>query len=127
MKKVLIVDDEVSIADILEKFFSVKGFSVTKKNDAKSALLTLEEGTVFDAIVIDAKMPGMSGEDFVKELRKKDKKTPVILLTGSIHISPTCKLYDRVLFKPSRLSELLVVVNEVLASAPGRKHAKKRP
>jgi DNA-binding NtrC family response regulator len=126
MKKVLIVDDEVSIADILEKFFSVKGFSVTKRNDAKSALLALEKGAAFDAIVIDAKMPGMSGEDFVKELRKKDKKTPVILFTGSINISPACKLYDRVLFKPARLSELLETVNEVLVSAPGQKHRKKK-
>lgn len=127
MSNILIIDDEESIADILERFFSGEGFSVTKRNDAKSALFAVSDGPRFDVIVLDAKMPGMSGEDFVKELRKKDKKTPVILLTGSIHISPACRAYDRVLFKPVRLGELLEAVKDVMGSAPVSRKPQERP
>lgn len=113
MRNILIVDDEAKIVEILEKFFSIHGFAVTTASDAKSAMKTLEGKRRPEVIVLDAKMPGMSGEEFVQEIRRSGNKTPVILLTGSIHIPPGKTIYDRVLFKPIRLSELLSAVNDI--------------
>lgn len=121
VRKILLIDDEAKILEILEKFLTISGFLVVTAKDAAAGRGILSKKGDVDLIILDAKMPGMSGEDFVRELRSKGEKTPVMLLTGSVQTSSSDSrnkgLYDRVLFKPVRLAELLESVRFVLSHA----------
>lgn len=130
LKRILLVDDEARIVEILEKFLTISGFFVVTANDAAGVRDVIAKKGPVDLVIIDAKMPGMSGEDFVRELKDKEKNTPVILLTGSIHILPSNSrnkgLYDMVLFKPIRLAELLESVRHVLSRAAASNPKKRK-
>ena len=81
MKKILFIDDEVQLLNVYKKFFSKKNFTVLTAPDGKKGLgLALREQP--DLIVLDIRMPGLDGIETLKRLRKKDKKTKVIMLTG---------------------------------------------
>ncbi len=84
-EKILIVDDEPSNRKILAQEFAHRGFAVEMANDGSEALKKLESSRP-DLIILDYMMPGLSGLDVLKELRKKEDDTPVIMITayGSI-------------------------------------------
>ncbi|MBN2037198.1 MAG: response regulator [Chitinispirillaceae bacterium] len=79
--RVLIVDDEPSICDILEKFLKKKGYDVSRAGDGKQAVKVIDNGPV-DLIVSDIKMPGMSGVELLQKVREKGKNIPVLITTG---------------------------------------------
>jgi putative nucleotidyltransferase with HDIG domain len=80
-KKILVVDDEPSICDILEKFLKKKGYDIYRASDGKKAM-ALVESTSIDLIVSDIKMPGMSGVELLQKLRENGKSMPVLITTG---------------------------------------------
>ena len=80
-KKILVVDDEPSICDILEKFLKKKGYDIYRASDGKKAI-ALVESTSIDLIVSDIKMPGMSGVELLQKLRENGKTMPVLITTG---------------------------------------------
>jgi DNA-binding response OmpR family regulator len=82
LARVLVVDDEQSVATVLEDFFSSEGYDVRVAHDGPSAL------AAFDAwhphvILLDLRMPGMSGVDVFARLRSKDPSIPVVFVTGA--------------------------------------------
>lgn len=83
MKKVLIVDDETTILKLLNHYLSPY-YTVTVMNDAKEALLWMQEGNVPDAIIADIQMPNMGGEAFLNQLKSSGffREIPVIMLSG---------------------------------------------
>ena len=81
-KRVLVVDDEVTLCDLLNEAMSDVGYLVRTANNVAAARVILEKEN-FDLIVLDIMMPGESGFDLLRPLRKEQKSTiPVILLTG---------------------------------------------
>lgn len=82
-KKVLIIDDELSIRMLLENFLK-KEYNVVTKNDGMEGLTWLEEGNIPDLIVADIQMPNLDGYDFIKNLRASGyfKHIPLIMLSG---------------------------------------------
>lgn len=118
-KKILIIDDEAHIVDILETYLKVHEFSVKTAYEGRKALSILKKDKSIDLIILDEKMPGMGGSVFLKELKKIKVNSPVIILTGSLNLSQFDRsskgLYEKMLIKPVRLSELLKVVNRVLS------------
>jgi len=66
--RILVVDDEVGVTDMLVDMLEECGFQVDARNDARTALSLLERKS-FDAILSDIRMPGCDGETFLKELR----------------------------------------------------------
>jgi two-component system, OmpR family, response regulator ChvI len=80
-KRVLIVDDEKDITESLKVGLERQGFEVETYNDPLGALSVYKAG-VYDSIILDIRMPGMSGFELFRELRKKDKKTAIIFLTA---------------------------------------------
>ena len=83
MKKILIVDDEISILKLLRhylsEFYEVKAFS-----DGAEAFLWMQEGSLPDLIVADIKMPTIDGLEFLKQLKMSEfyKAIPVIMLSS---------------------------------------------
>jgi CheY-like chemotaxis protein len=90
LKKILIVDDEKEITYLVKKFLEPEGFEVFTANSGQEALTLLETYTP-DFIFLDLFMPGMSGWDVLKEIRKKLKHVPVAMLT----VQPLYESIDR--------------------------------
>lgn len=78
--KLLLVDDEKAITDRLAPFLSRAGFEVKVSANGEEALRDIVSFSP-DLIVLDVLMPRMDGREVLRQLRKKDDWTPVILLT----------------------------------------------
>ncbi|HEX9138011.1 MAG TPA: sigma-54 dependent transcriptional regulator, partial [Nitrospirota bacterium] len=79
--KVLIVDDEPSNRNILRQELTHRGYAVETANDGSEAL-NKTESTRPDLIILDYMMPDLTGLDVLKELRKREDDTPVVLITA---------------------------------------------
>jgi two-component system, OmpR family, alkaline phosphatase synthesis response regulator PhoP len=81
-KTVLIVDDEPQIIEILERYLSDEGFVVHKAYDGAAAVRTASAEKP-DLVVLDLKLPGMSGYEVFREIRATSQ-VPVIMLTSRV-------------------------------------------
>jgi DNA-binding response OmpR family regulator len=80
MDKILIVEDDQSLGDSLQKYLSDENFDVTwSKSIAEAKEQTIED---YKLIILDWMLPDGQGIDFLKELRTEGKKQPVIMLTA---------------------------------------------
>jgi DNA-binding response OmpR family regulator len=79
--KLLIVEDEARMADLLRKGLTEEGHTVTCASDGAEGL-ALAKGYEFDAIVLDVMMPKLSGYDMAKRLRTEKIRTPILMLTA---------------------------------------------
>jgi two-component system, OmpR family, alkaline phosphatase synthesis response regulator PhoP len=81
MRKVLVVEDEKEISDLLEIHLTDLNCEVTKANDGKVGLdLALNEQ--FDLIVLDIMLPNLDGMEICKEVRKREIYVPILMLTA---------------------------------------------
>lgn len=82
--KILVVDDNESIVNMLKKFLTIKGHDCTTSTNGRNALdiMTREK---FNVIILDLAMPEFSGNDIIDELEKsgKIKDQNIIVLTAS--------------------------------------------
>jgi len=77
--KVLVVEDEAKIAEIVKVYLEREGFSVTTTDRGEDALSLLKMG--FDLIILDLMLPDMDGEDICRMIRE-DSTIPIIMLTA---------------------------------------------
>ncbi|OGU08128.1 MAG: Fis family transcriptional regulator [Gemmatimonadetes bacterium RBG_16_66_8] len=80
-RKILIVDDELSVRKSLEEWFLEDGFAVETAEDGTAALRKMDAGP-FDIMLIDLKMPGMDGITLQKRVREIDPTAAIIILTA---------------------------------------------
>jgi len=80
-KTVLIVDDEINILNILKELFSGAGYKVLAAGSAEEALDVLRQERVM-VMFLDLKLPGMSGIDLCKRIRKENQIAVIHALTG---------------------------------------------
>ena len=80
-ESILVVDDEASNRRILEQVLARRGYTVETADDGSGALQKLDTSRP-DLIILDYMMPDVSGMDVLKELRKRDDDTPVIMITA---------------------------------------------
>jgi len=80
-KKILIVEDERAIRLALEDDFLAEGFQVDSATTGNAGLLKGIEGN-YDIILLDIMLPEMDGFEVLKELRRREVQTPVIMLTA---------------------------------------------
>ncbi|MBU4448774.1 MAG: sigma-54 dependent transcriptional regulator [Proteobacteria bacterium] len=81
MENILIVDDDEGLVHFLERFFVKQGYGVHVCNSGQSALDAMANEQ-FDLILLDYKMPGLNGLDTLREVRRSQIKTPVIIMTA---------------------------------------------
>ncbi|UCD30185.1 MAG: response regulator [Planctomycetota bacterium] len=79
--RLLVIDDEQTICQGCQRIFSSQGFRVETSDDAPEGL-RLAEANNYAVILLDIKMPSMSGIEFLAELRKVKPDVPVIIITG---------------------------------------------
>lgn len=81
MGRVLIIDDEDKLRNLLAKIISLEGFEVIEAADCKSALKKAEQ-TDIDVIICDVKLPDGNGIELSKKLKEKNSVAEIILLTA---------------------------------------------
>ena len=79
--RILVVDDEASIRDLLSKTLALAEYEVDTASDA-SAALDRVRGTVYDLLIADLKMPGMDGLTLIRQVKRMRSDLPVIIITG---------------------------------------------
>ena len=79
--RVLLIDDDARLPDLLREYLEQNGVTLTHAPDGPRGLLMLEQGA-FDAVLLDVMMPGMDGLEVCRKLRSKGSNVPVIMLTA---------------------------------------------
>lgn len=117
MKTILIAEDDSNIRMGLVDLFESEGFGVVAAEDGFQAL-KLFSADSFDLVLLDVMMPGKSGYDVCREIRKSDEAVPVIMLTAKgEEIDKVVGLQlgaDDYVTKPFGIHELLARVEAVL-------------
>jgi len=115
-KKILLVDDHEPMRLYLKEV--LKKYSITQAENGKEALEILKEDNSFDLIITDYMMPVMDGEEFVNQLKQKQDKTPIIVLTARTDAHGKLSMLrlgiDGYLHKPFMEEELLINVSNSL-------------
>ena len=80
-EKILIVDDETDFLAVMRERLAMRGVEADISESAEDALKKIEE-QLYDAVILDLKMPGMDGIEALKLIRERRPELQVILLTG---------------------------------------------
>ena len=121
--RILVVDDEPSIRELLVKTLSLAEYDVETATDGTTALARLRDGAAgYDLAIVDLKMPGMDGLMLIRQLKKERPDLPVIIITGfSTEISAIEAINLGVagyLTKPFRVPQVLAAAAKALGAAP---------
>jgi len=79
--RVLLIDDDRRLQELLKAFLEQNGVSVVGAPDGARGLQLLDSGT-FDAVLVDVMMPGIDGLEVVRRIRAKSSSVPVLMLTA---------------------------------------------
>lgn len=122
MKHILIIEDDLSIGNLLEEALLREGYRVTRAYSGTEALLTLERNqTRPDLVLLDLMLPGLSGEEVLPRIRE----LPVIVLSAKADVGHKAELLLEgaadYITKPFEMRELLarIVVALRRTAAPG--------
>jgi len=115
--RILVVDDEKVIRDILSDFLSDEGFLVTTTEDGNQALQELESQP-YDLVITDLMMPEIGGLELMEEIHKRNYNIITIIMTGfgTVETAITAMkhgAYDYML-KPFKVDEMLQVIKRAL-------------
>ena len=80
-KKILIVEDDLVLADVLANKLKLTGFDVTQVGDGQQAVDTLDKD-VYDLVLLDLTMPWFDGFHVLEDLKAKKFKTPIIIMSN---------------------------------------------
>src|SRR5439155_18078254 len=115
-RRVLVVDDEEDIVEVIQDRLEAYGFTVTTAGTGLEALKKLSSEK-FDGIFLDVKMPEMGGIEALEEIRKRDKKIPIIIITSSstreAAIEAIAKGASEYVLKPFEWEELKAKIEKV--------------
>lgn len=115
--RIILIEDEKNLSNIIKKGLQEEGYSVDVAYDGEEGLY-MAENLPADAIVLDIMLPKLDGLAILKTIRKKDIKTPVILLTAKDAVLDKIKGLDTgaddYLTKPFEFGELLARIRALL-------------
>tara|TARA_Y100001936_G_C16016163_1_gene636582 strand:+ start:482 stop:1159 length:678 start_codon:yes stop_codon:yes gene_type:complete len=113
---ILVVDDDNRIRELLKEYLEDNNFIVSTSIDSENAKIKLEQFT-FDLIVLDVMMPGQSGFDLTKEIKKR-LNVPIILLTAKGEVENRITGLelgaDDYIGKPFEPKELLLRIKNII-------------
>ena len=123
--RILLVEDEPGLVLTLRDRLSREGYAVETATDGESGL-SRAAGEAFDLVLLDVMLPRMGGFDVLKDLRKRNVETPVIMLTARSQVVDKVvglKLgADDYVTKPFEMVELLARIEAKLRRAPSTPH-----
>ncbi|MEN8193463.1 MAG: response regulator transcription factor [Bacteroidota bacterium] len=114
---ICIVEDEKQLADSLKKSFESEGYNCIVCYEGETALKTISSQT-FDLLLLDWRIPKISGIEICKRVREANNQTPIILLTALSDIKNKIEAFnygaDDYITKPFSFEEVLARINAVL-------------
>ena len=120
MQTVLVIDDDINLRDTVGVMLEREGFRPVLASDGESGF---EQAIALqpELILVDLKMPGLSGDEVCKQLRDRGMKTPLIVLSAAGEEMDKVELLDigadDYMVKPFRVRELLARIRAVLRRA----------
>lgn len=115
--KILVVDDEQEIVDMIVRNLKLEGYNIEGLTDPEEALERIKEEN-YQVVITDIKMPELSGVDLLKEIKKIDGIVQVIMITGYVTpsniISSLSRGANDCLFKPLDMDRLKEAVDNSL-------------
>ncbi len=113
--KILVVDDEKNIREIVSMIFEKDGHEVLKASNSKEAIKYLDR-EIFDVIISDIKLPDINGIELLKIIKDKSGDIPVILITAYASTSSAIEALkngaEDYIIKPFDIDELRIVVKK---------------
>jgi DNA-binding response OmpR family regulator len=120
IKRILVVDDEYDVSLTIKVVLEENGFKVDSFNDASEALENFTTG-LYDLLLLDVKMPGMTGFSLYSEIRKLDDKVSICFLTAAndVYYETLKKCYPNIdenciIHKPVDNESLLKKIKSIL-------------
>jgi two-component system response regulator HydG len=115
--RILVVEDEAVMADMLVSFFGEQRYSATTCSSGEEALLRAR-GESFDLVLLDIHLPEMSGLELLERLHSEWPDTPAVVMTAFGSVSTAVEAMklgaEDYISKPFQLDELLIVVKKAL-------------
>ena len=115
--KVLLVEDDPNLGQILKEYLEVKGFESLLFTNGESALKGFNRG-LFDICIFDVMMPKMDGFTLAEQIRKRDTETPILFLTAKSMKEDTIRAFeigaDDFMTKPFSMEELILRIKAIL-------------
>ena len=117
--RVLIVDDEAEIRDVLSEYLEGRGHHVDTVASGRDAIQALETTPVpYDIALVDWTMPGISGRDVLAEIARRSPMTRLLVATGKVEgvqLPGAAGTAIRVLHKPFTFRDMIAAMTEALA------------
>jgi two-component system response regulator PilR (NtrC family) len=115
--RILVVDDEESLRDLLQDYFTMAGYEVVQASDGAEALKKFAPGK-FDCIISDLAMPNIDGLELLKKIRLLDSEVVFLMITGYPEIGNAIEAmkegaYDYVT-KPFHMEDIQLKVERAL-------------
>lgn len=118
-KTVLVVDDDPTQRRLIQAVLEREGFAVSHADGGDAAMAHLASGAPADVILLDLVMPGLSGQDALKEMRARGFTQPVIVLTASGGVDTVVKAMQAgasdFFIKPASPERITVSIRNVLS------------
>lgn len=115
--KILVIEDEVLLAESLKTLLEMKGFEVEAVYDGENGAEYAETG-IYDLLILDVMMPGLDGYQVARQVRSRRLTTPILMLTARADLQDRIEGLnagaDYYLTKPFDNQELLACVNALL-------------
>ncbi len=111
--RVLVVDDEPMVSNVLSKLLRRRGHDVTVVDNGRAALAE-EARAPYDAVITDLGMPEMNGRTLAEKLRLRRPELPIILLSGDTEPGAVDNVVTAILSKPFRIEEVDATLQRVL-------------
>lgn len=120
MARILVIDDECTIAMVLKLILEHEGYEAVTVHDGGAALVYLEKNPPPDLVITDLKLPVVDGRTVVEHMYSNPnlREIPVIIISGSIPSQenlPRQESFSAFLEKPFDLDELVGTVKSLLA------------
>ena len=124
MKKILVVEDDESLLQVLKHVLLREGYPIEVSLNAQDALRKIS-AEAFDLVVLDLMLPGGNGYDILREIQQMGRpETGVVIITGKLLAANTEEMLRResnvveFLRKPLNYPRLVSVINKALKSDP---------
>ena len=131
-KLILVIDDDLSILDLLEHAIQKQGFKVERAMDGNEAL-EKAESLLPNLIILDFMLPGLSGFEIIHRLQGSETaKIPVLIITGrrmdpkNIHLIKQEPNIREFIEKPIRVLMLTTAIHRILHTRPPEVHPQGR-
>jgi len=127
--RLILVEDEIELANFLKRGFKYEGFKVDHFPDGQGVLEQLKRET-YDVMILDLLLPTVSGEQVLKEMREGNDSTPVLVLTAVDDIQTKTKILnlgaDDYLIKPFSFVELVARIKAIDRRSKGVSRSSKQ-